>query len=146
MSTRKRKGLKLSTEGGADQSHAADTNINSIMAKYVSTGGVTHLNAKEPLYGDFSNGESLHTHINRVREAEATFGLLPANVRSAAHNDPVRFIDMVNDTDGRELLEAAGMTFGEPEEPSPAPTIPPSQAITAPDGDLPPVVETTPGT
>lgn len=119
--SRERSALTLSQDGGADQAHRGQTDINRIMANYVETGAITHVSRREPLYGDFSSAMDLHTATNRVIAAQAHFDGLPSKVRKVADNDPVKFLELTETDEGIAALEAAGLEFREPEilEPNP---------------------------
>ncbi len=139
--SRKRHRTPQSSEGGAVQSDALETNINRIVAQYRATGGVTHVAARQPLYGDFSLASDLHTQMERVRSAQLTYGFLPAAVRAVSDNDPVRFMEMFETEEGLNALTEAGLFVDDPvdEEDSPKP---PSKASAVSDPpkseDLPP--------
>lgn len=123
--------LRLSQDGGADQSLRGETNINNIMAHYEATGTVNRVNRQAPLYGDVSNLPDLRTAIDQVREAQASFDALPSQVRAAAANDPVQFLEMMSRPEGREYLQASGLEIYDQVEPDPAPT-PPAEPVETP--------------
>lgn len=99
------------------QSFQEETNINRIMAKYQATGIVTHLNNKNPLYGDFSNVPDYQTALNLVLSANDSFMQLPSKVRARFENDPAKFLDFVGDPSNAEELYTLGLAV-RPETPS----------------------------
>jgi len=119
-------------EGGrmmTKQAEAAETDINAIIRRHRQMGAP--FPTEGGTYGDFSTGLDFHASLNRVREAELTFNLLPAEVREFCSNDPGRFLDLVGDPAKREelvklgLVEAAipnGMKPSPEPAPSPAPS------------------------
>lgn len=130
---------KVDPSGGAEQHHREETHLPSVLERYSSTGEAPILNPKTPLYGDFSTPTDLHTQMNRVAEAQQAFQALPSRIRSAAANDPVRFLEMVNDPAQLQLLQEEGLVLNDeapgsapPPEPNP-PSSPQSQEA-APDG------------
>lgn len=115
-----------SSEGGADQTENGKTSISHIVAQFEATGIPPKVAFSEPLYGDFSDAEALHSAMNRVKAAQAEFDALPARLRRAAENNPVQFLAMVQDSDGIEILREAGLEIeGAPEPPSPS--LPPEE-------------------
>jgi len=122
-------GIRFPDDGRVDQSHRGVTDINNIIANYVSSGALTHLNRATPLYGDFTEAVDLHTAMNRVHEVEAVYGALSAKVRTLSDNDPERFLEMCSDPDELAKLEEAGITFHEdPQDPElPSPPKPPEE-------------------
>lgn len=91
------------------QSEGPATDINAIVKKYETTGMVSHLNQRAPMYGDFSQAVALHEALNAVMEADDAFMTLPAEVRKEAENDPVRFLEMLASPEGTEVLVEAGL-------------------------------------
>lgn len=79
------------------------------MARFGQTGVWSHLAPVEPRYGDFSVSMELAEAMNLIDEAEAAFEVLPAKVRAAAENDPVRFAEMLASPEGVDILEKAGL-------------------------------------
>lgn len=92
------------------QSMAAETDINQIMSRWISTGAVPFgHNNQAPRYGDFSSGIDFKTALDQVREAERQFDLLPAHIRKHCDNDPQKFLAMVYDPSRRDELVQLGM-------------------------------------
>lgn len=90
------------------QSDRDSVNINSIVAKYNKTGilpGMKNL----PEYGDFTASTTLHESMNIVKEAEAAFASLPAEVRAAVGNDPGALLDLVADPAQRDKAIELGL-------------------------------------
>lgn len=119
---RPRKGLVLDTSGGTDQQNAGESDINRLVAQYRANGTLPHLSARTPLYGDFSSSVDLLDNLIRVREAQAAFEALPSAVRAAAGNDPVEFLAMAEDPEGREILIDAGLVFDD-DQADPPPSV-----------------------
>jgi len=128
---RTRHSLVTSDEGGAQQSHAASCEINSILANYQQAGTIQHLNRAEPLYADLFRTTDLHTAVETVKAAQAGFDALPATVRAAALNDPVKFVEMLRTDEGRERLAAVGLVVRD--QADPPPSLPPENTATTED-------------
>lgn len=75
------------------QSDAAGTDINRIVNRWRQT-GIAPVSDKNPEYGDFSGVEDFHSSMNRVKNAEREFLMLPARVRAYCKNDPGEFLDL----------------------------------------------------
>ncbi len=90
------------------QSDALKSDINQIMARYI-THGVVPLVGATPTYGDFSNVDDYHTALNKVKAAQDSFMELPAAVRGHVDNDPGKFLDMVFDADRSQELVDLGL-------------------------------------
>jgi len=113
------------------QAEAAETDINAIIRRHRQM-GVPFPQGGDANYGDFSNALDFHSALNRVREAEQTFALLPPDVREFCQNDPGRFLDLVMDPDRRDELVALGLVEGAmPAAAKPA-AAPPAPAPPAP--------------
>lgn len=118
--SRERFALEMDQGNKVDRDQVGDTNINSILARYEATGQPPRVRSEQPLYGDFTSGEDLFTTLNRVNEIRDNFAALPSDVRAAADNDPVTFLDMCQEPEGRQILAGLGIEFeDELEEPSP---------------------------
>lgn len=100
-------------EGGplmTKQSMAAETDINNIMARWI-TNGIPPIapGGTPPTYGDFSNTPDFQTALNAVREAELQFMALPAHIRAHCRNDPGEFLGMVFDPSRQAELVKLGL-------------------------------------
>lgn len=128
--------ISLPTHGGADQSHRDSTNINSIIAAFTTNGAQVPLSQQQGHYGNFAAAPSLHEAYEAVFASEQAFAELPSEVRAAALNNPIQFVEMLDDEYGRELLTSAGLVLGE--APDQAGAKPPSQAQAEPAPDAAP--------
>lgn len=90
-----------------DEARAAD--VNNLMAQYRKHGTMPAVSLHNPLYGDFSGPQDLQSQLEAVQAAYDVFNELPASVRTAADNDPVRFLEMFDNPDERVMLEDAGL-------------------------------------
>lgn len=132
---RRSSALTLDTNGGANSADADGVNINKIMAKFKKHGTLPRVNTQNPLYGDFTFPEDIHSVREAVHQAEDRFMDLPADVRSVCENDWVNFYELFSTPEGRETLTEAGLQIGTtPIEPQPTPTPPePDPEPTPPD-------------
>lgn len=107
-----------------EQSHEKACNINSIMAKYLKTGLIEHINTNSPQYGDVT-GADFKAAQDLVAAQRTVFEELPAQVRKELNNDPAVYLDMVMSEEGREELR--NILNPAPEVPEEAPVAAPEQ-------------------
>lgn len=141
----KRVALSLNTKGGANQADAKAADINVIVAQYKKNGTLPMVARSNPLYGDFTFPEDLHLMREAVHQAEDRFDDLPADVRTAAQNDWVRFLQMFDDPDEQKILEQAGLQLTDNPIPNNSP--PPEETpppVTSTTTSVPPDPEVTP--
>jgi len=91
------------------QNMAADTDINNILAKYRSTGVLTHVAKYAGQYGDFSAVPDYQPGLEMVIAAEDMFMSLPSSIRDRFHNDPAQFIDFATDEKNIDELRSMGL-------------------------------------
>lgn len=90
------------------QEFAAECDINTIMARYIRTGEMPHINLRAPQYFD-SSGVDFQTHMNAIGEAKSLFAELPSDIRNRFRNDPAQFIDFCGDPANRTELAHMGL-------------------------------------
>lgn len=106
--------LRLDRSGGANQADAAGTDINSIVAQYKKYGTIPNVPQLNPLFGDFSHPEDIHSMREAVYTAEERFNQLPAAVRTLCDNDWVQFLDRFSDPAAQAELVSAGLQITAP--------------------------------
>jgi len=111
------------------QAPAGEVNINQIMARYMKTGTIDHIQRRPPQYGDFSRATTLLEAWEINAQAEDEFNALDSNIRRAANNDKIQFWQMIATEEGARALAEAGLDldFGDEvqEEQAPTPPSPP---------------------
>lgn len=119
------------------QAPAEETDINFIVKRHTQ-GARVPLNPRTPHYGDFSKAVDLTAAHELWAAAEDDFMSLPADVRTAANNDPVRFLEMLaSEQDTQELIDA-GLAVEEPPEGAETGGPPPPQPPVGQGGGPPP--------
>lgn len=98
-----------------DQSFAAECDINTIMAKYQSTGELPVLNQAEAQWLDVT-GMDFQEHMNFILEAEDMFAQLPSSIRDRFGNDPAAFLDFTSDPENKTELARMGLLTPEATE------------------------------
>ncbi len=138
--TRRRVALALDTSGGANAADADGSDINKIMATFKKTGTLPNVGRTNPLYGDFTFPEDIHSVREAVERAGDRFMDLPADVRSVCENDWVQFYELFKTEEGRAKLTEAGLQINDQTNT----TIP--DPITTPEipNETPPAPETPP--
>lgn len=84
-------------ESKTRQEFAAESDINTIMARYEKTGVWPMVDAPSPRYLDCSEIPDFQSALHIVMEAETAFMSLPANVRKEFDNNTAKFADFASD-------------------------------------------------
>ena len=91
------------------QSFTKDSDIRTILQKYVKTGILGDPNRK-PMYGDFTTtAEDFVNSVNKVTEVRAWFDAQPAKVREHFQNDPLRCLEFVQKAENKAKAEELGL-------------------------------------
>lgn len=98
------------------QSFKEECDINTIMAKYRSTGLVDHVAAHQGRYDNLPDETDYHANLNSVMEAQETFDSLPAKIRARFDNDPSKFLGFVLNPENQTEIDEMGL--GVPDSPS----------------------------
>lgn len=80
-----------------DQQWKDDCDVNHIMARYVKTGHLTHLQSKPGMYADLSKITDLVGAYEDIAQAEEAFKALPSRLRNKFDNDPVKLVEYLQD-------------------------------------------------
>lgn len=86
-----------------------ECDINKIVAKYDKTGVLTHVNALQASFGDFSGVPTYQEALTLVTEAQAAFMELPAEIRKRFDNDPAQLLAFVGDEKNRDEAIRIGL-------------------------------------
>lgn len=105
------KGFTFTLPSMTEQNHKAECEINTIIARYKRTGILPDMfrNVREGHYGDFSKVGDFQTAQQQVKAAEAAFMDLPAEFRLKFQNDPVRFLDFVDNPENHDACVKMGI-------------------------------------
>lgn len=85
-----------------------ESDINTLMARYLSTGEMPVINQVAPQYLDAS-GMDFQTMQDQVVEARNLFMQLPSSLRSRFANDPGQFLEYVADPSNRSEMSKLGL-------------------------------------
>ncbi len=95
-------GVVFTEPSRTKQSELEACDINNIMARYATTGVITHVQSGQPLYGDFSEVEDYQASLNKVMSAEERFNSLPSDVRKKFDYNPQKMVEFILDEKNRE--------------------------------------------
>jgi len=98
------------------QNMASETDVNNIMAKYLKTGLISHLNTRAPRYADFSELGDFHQNMILVAKAKESFMTLPSKIRDRFQNDPAKLLAFLANENNYDEAVKLGIV-----EPKPAP-------------------------
>ncbi len=118
-------GIVFTEPSRTKQSELEASDINNIMARYATTGTITHLAQGQPLYGDFSEVEDYQASLEKVMSAEERFMSLPSDIRKKFDYNPQKMVEFILDEKNREECYSLGFFDRPPvevvETPAPAP-------------------------
>lgn len=97
------------------QAERDESDINKIIARFDKTGMISRLNAREPFYGDVSEFSNLAEAKMKVFEADRLFMNLEAGLRERFDNDPVKFIDFLDNPGNLDEAIKLGIVTKRPE-------------------------------
>lgn len=98
-----------------DASQAKATDVNYIMSQYLKTGDKRLLEKRAGQYADLSQIGDLSEALMQIQIANEAFMDLPAQLRARLNNDPVLFIDYLNDPANKEEATKLGFFKALPE-------------------------------
>ena len=93
---------------GAVQSFKDECDINIIMKKFQRTGALDWVSKYEGQYADVT-GMDFQKAMDTVLRAQEMFDDLPSSVRNRFANDPVSFLEFLNDDSNREEAVKLGL-------------------------------------
>lgn len=114
--------ISFPTEGRTKQSFKAECDINTIMARYMRTGLLDHVQQGAARYLDVT-GADFYDAQNLVAGARSMFFGMPSHLREQFDNDPGQFLEfMENPANAQEAIKMGLRAAPE------APSYPPSEA------------------
>ena len=123
------------------QSFQDESNVNNIMAKYLQTGLLDHVNEHQGNYGDFINAPDYHTAMNRITAADQAFQSMPSEIRKKFSNSASQFLEFAQNPDNLEEMQELGLLPGpentRQDEPDADVTVPAAAPATEPPAATP---------
>lgn len=120
-------------EGRTKQSFKDECDVNKIMARFTRTGVLDFASKFSPRYEDVT-GADFQSAMDTVARANSMFQELPAELRRRFKNDPVVFLDFVDDPANADKARELGLLppleakVVPPAEPAPVPSPAPAPA------------------
>lgn len=96
----------------ASQSSKDECDINVIVRRFGITGQMPQ-SLRLPTYGDFDGVMDYGSALRAIRDADASFMQLPAEVRERFGNDPARFVGFCSDAKNLPELRRMGLAHEE---------------------------------
>lgn len=93
----------------AQQQFLEETNINTIVTKFLKTGELPQVSMPQP--ADFEGIFDFQTAMNIVRAGEEAFAQMDARVRQRFNNDPGKFLEFFHDPDNKAEAEKLGLVI-----------------------------------
>lgn len=113
-------GLQCLDESKAQQSAAEETDINTIVNRFLRTGEMPR-DLRAPTYGDFDEVFDFQTAMNAVRQANESFMSMPAQLRARFHNSPQEFLEFTNNAENYDEAVKLGIVVPRTQEATPTP-------------------------
>lgn len=123
------------------QEFKKECDINNIMARYLKTGIIDHVNQYQGDYSDLGEPVDFQTAQQILIEAQAAFASLPSKIRKRFDNSPNEFLEFVHDPKNHE----EGVALGLFKKSSPITPEPPPEPKGKKGEETPPPKPTTPG-
>lgn len=116
------------------QSFGPECDINTIMARYQSTGEMPVINQVAPQYLELGQSD-FQDAMQIVAGAQSLFAELPSALRSRFNNDPGQFLAFTTDPNNRAEMHKLGMLKpgASPDQPTTAPTKSAASVATGPE-------------
>lgn len=90
------------------QSELAGTDVNNILAKYL-TSGTLPVEGRQAFFADVSEMPDYRTALQQIQMADRAFNALSAKVRARFDNDPAQMLDFVSNPDNRDEMIELGL-------------------------------------
>jgi len=107
-----------------DQQWKKSCDVNEIVTKYKRTGQLSHVRSQQATYQDVSEIPDLLTSLTQVQKAKDAFLTVPAELRKKLDNDPVNFIEYLNDPKNDSEAIKYGLKNKPTPTPAPVPDVP----------------------
>ena len=113
-------------ESQTQQHFAKETEIKTIIKKHDRTGIISHVARGVAHYGDYSEVNEYREALDIVNSANASFEMLPAELRKMFDNDAGAFFEFATDPKNDEKMVQMGLKVAPP-SPEKAPSEPAKQ-------------------
>lgn len=106
------------------QQFQQECDINFIVKQNEATGFFSHVNNRQPQYGELPDVLDYQQSLDLVAQAQDTFMALGADIRARFNNDPARLLAFLGDASNAAEAIKLGLATpvkAEPEKPTPTP-------------------------
>lgn len=103
-------------EARTKQEFKRECDINNIVAQFHKTGGIEHVNKFASQYG-YATSVEFKDAMDLVTKGQQMFEALPSKIRRRFANDPMEFLDFVQDQNNAEEAAALGLIDPTPDTP-----------------------------
>lgn len=103
------------------QSQRDEADINKIVQRLQKGANSVRINGKEPFYGDVSDISGLQEALIVVQKSNDLFLQYPAELREKFDNDPVKFVEFMENPDNLDEAIKLGLAEPRPADQPPAP-------------------------
>lgn len=112
-------GIDCSGDGMTRQEFAEESDINNIMARYMSTGILENVReGLEQAFVDVSEAEDYQSMQDAILRSQEAFMALPAVVRDRVGNTPAGYLQFVSDPANENEMRELGLLKPKPVEPA----------------------------
>lgn len=101
-------------ESETQQHFAQEADIKTIIKKHDRTGIISHVARGVAHYGDYSEINEYREALDMVNSANASFGMLPAELRKMFDNDAGAFFEFATDPKNEEKMIQMGLKEAPP--------------------------------
>lgn len=105
---------KTLTASRTKQQFKAECDINVLLKNYNKTGLLTHQQQYPGDYEDLTQMEDYQTSLNQLNEAQQCFDSLPSNLRKKFHNQPIEFLEFVQNPENLPEMVTLGLAIKNP--------------------------------
>ncbi len=112
------------------QQFGPECDVNNILKRFEKTGVIDHVAETAPIYADAPNFDDLQMVLNHVEELRDVFLGFPARIRAMFQNDPIEFLEAMQDPERQAELQELGIV----EKPPATPAVPPASSA-QPEGE-----------
>ncbi len=93
-----------------EQAHGDTVSIHSIMKRYRKTGVLDHVSKYEGTYMDMAEAPQFQEAQNIIADAKSMFETVPSHIRKDFGNDPMNFVEFMQNPDNRSEIEEYGLS------------------------------------
>jgi len=117
---RKRQSFETVGESLTQQHFAQEADIKTSIKKHDRTGIISHVARGVAHYGDYSEVNEYREALDMVNSANASFAMLPAELRKMFDNDAGAFFEFATDPKNEEKMIQMGLKEAPPSSKAPS--------------------------